>query len=137
MEYPVEIEPDGDRWMVYFPDIPEALTDGKNKSEALEMAHDALMTAFEFYVEENIPIPKPSKARKGQCVIQLNASLTAKILLLNEMFRQEVRAVDLARRIETSPQEFSRFTDLHHKTKINNLEKAINALGKRLDIRIK
>jgi len=35
-------------------------------------------------------------------VIELPASLTAKVLLLNEMLRQKVRPAELARRIGTT-----------------------------------
>ncbi len=57
MRYPVMIHRDGNTWMASFPDIPEALTGGNTRDEALTEVQDALITAFEFYFEDNRPVP--------------------------------------------------------------------------------
>lgn len=59
MLYPAILEPDGGGFMVSFPDIPEALTQGETLEEAREMAADALATAMEFYAEDGRPVPPP------------------------------------------------------------------------------
>jgi antitoxin HicB len=58
--------------------------------------------------------------------------LTAKVLLLNEMLRQNVRPAELARRIGTTPQEVNRLTNIRHTSKIDRIDVALKALGKRL-----
>jgi antitoxin HicB len=58
--------------------------------------------------------------------------LTAKVLLLNEMLRQNVRPAELARRIGTTPQEVNRLTNIRHTSKIDRIDAALKALGKRL-----
>lgn len=135
MFFPALVEPDGDEWMVSFPDIPEALTGGATRDEAIELAKDALQTALEFYFDDKREIPEPSKAKKGQELIELPASVAAKVLLLNEMVRQQVRPADLARRLGTTPQEVNRLTQLGHATKIDRISNALQALGKRLELR--
>lgn len=135
MHYPAKIEPDGTGWMVSFPDIPEALTSGATKEEAIELAASALQTAMEFYFEDKRPVPMPSKLRKGDEAIELPPSLAAKVLLLNEMVKQKVRPSDLARRLGTSAQEVNRLTDLNHTSKIDGVSAALAALGKRLELR--
>lgn len=135
MFYPARIEPDGDGFMVSFPDIPEALTGGATREEAIEMAKDALQTALEFYFDDKREIPVPSKVKKGQVAIELPASVAAKVLLLNEMIKQHVRPADLARRLGTTPQEVNRLTQLGHATKIDGISNALQALGKRLELR--
>lgn len=134
--YPVVIEPDGDGFMASFPDIPEALTSGETREQALEMAKDALETAFEFYFDDKRKVPMPSKPKKGQDCIELSASLTAKILLLNEMVVQKVRPSDLARLLNTTPQEVNRLVDLKHQTKIDRIAEALSKLGKRLELTV-
>jgi antitoxin HicB len=136
MFYPADLQPDGDGWMVTFPDIPEANTSGKTQEEALEMAADALATAMEFYFEDRRPVPMPSKAAKGQPLVELPASVAAKVLLLNEMIKQEVRPIDLARRMGKTPQEVTRLVDLKHATKIDSINAALQALGRSLDLRL-
>ena len=130
--YPVNLRKDGKFVLVTFPDIPEAITQGSNRVHALEMGKEALELAMEFYFEENRRIPMPSQPKRGQPVIELSPSVAAKVLLLNEMLRQNVRPVELARRIGTTKQEVNRLTNLRHSTKIDRIDEALRALGKRL-----
>lgn len=132
MEFPVNLRKDGKFILVTFPDIPEAITQGIDRAHALEMAKEALESAMDFYFEERRPVPAPSAPKRGQAVVQLPPSVAAKVLLLNEMLRQNVRPVELARRIGTTKQEVNRLTDLRHATKIDRIDAALRALGKRL-----
>jgi antitoxin HicB len=131
----VTLTQDGKFVKVNFPDIPEALTQGKDREEALAMAREALELAMEFYFEDRRPVPEPSKAKRGQAVIELSASLSAKVLLLNEMLRQKVRPVELARRLQTTPQEVNRLTNIRHTSRIDGIAGALKALGKTMEIR--
>jgi len=91
---------------------------------------------MDFYFEDKRPVPLPSSPKQRQRVVELPVSLSAKVLLLNEMLRQKVRPAELARRLGTTPQEVNRLTDLHHATKIDGVAGAMRALGKRLVIRV-
>jgi antitoxin HicB len=135
MRYPFEMTRDGKYFLVKFPDIPEALTQGRNLGEARQAAQDALETALDFYFEDSREVPAPSRGKRGGEFVELPASLSAKVLLLNEMVRQKVRPVELARRLRTTPQEVNRLTNLHHTSKIDGIAGAMKALGKRLEIR--
>src|SRR5580658_3180548 len=130
--YPVNLRKDGKFILATFPDIPEAITQGRNRTHALEMAKEALDLAMDFYCEDQRPIPPPSLPKRGQAVVELPVSVAAKVLLLNEMLRQKIRPIDLARRIGTTKQEVNRLTDLKHATKIDRIDAALRALGKRL-----
>jgi len=136
MRYPVKLMEDGNEFVVSFPDIPEALTSGRTKQEALEMARDALITALDFYFEDNRAVPEPSAVEAGQDFVELPASLWAKVLLLNEIVAQRLRPIDLARRLEMRPQEITRLLKLEHPTKIDTLTQAFGALGKRLNFSV-
>lgn len=133
--YPVNLRKDGRFILVTFPDIPEAITQGDNREHALEMAKEALESAMEFYFEDRRRVPEPSKPKRGQAVVELAPSISAKALLLNEMLRQKVKPAELARRIGTTPQEVNRLTNLRHSTKIDRVDVALRALGKRLVVR--
>lgn len=134
LSFPARITPDGDGFMVQFPDIPEAITCGDTYEEAIDMAADALATAMDFYFEDKRPVPTPSKPKRGQVLIDLPPSIGAKVLLLNEMLAQGTRNADLARRMNVRPQEVNRLTDLKHPTKIDTIAVALKALGKRLEL---
>ena len=138
MKFPVTLTPDetDGGFVVTFHDIPEAITQGETVEEALAMAKEALATAMEFYFEDNRVVPTPSKPKRGQHVVELPVSLSAKVLLLNEMVTQNIRPAELARRLNTTPQEVNRLTNLRHITRIDGIAAALRALGKHLDLRV-
>lgn len=62
--FPVELsidEEDGG-FVVTFPDVPEAITQGENQKEALWYAREALETGLTMYIEEQRDLPRPSHA---------------------------------------------------------------------------
>lgn len=136
MRYPFSIEKDGKFFLVTFPDIPEALTQGITKKQAAQAAQDALETAMDFYFDDRREVPLPSRVKRGQDFVELPASLSAKILLLNEMIHQDVRPAELARRLGTTPQEVNRLTNIRHASKIDGIASALKALGKTLEMRV-
>lgn len=136
MRYPIDITQDGKYLMVTFPDIPEAITQGRNLTEARKVALEALESALEFYFDDRRMVPAPSRIKRGQESVELPASMAAKVLLLNEMHRQKVRPSELARKLHTTPQEVNRLTDIRHTSRIDGIHAAMRALGKTLEIRV-
>ena len=134
MRYPIHMKPDGRFFLVTFPDIPEAATQGEDEEEALRQAKDALETALEFYFEDNRSVPLPSRIERGQRFVELPISVSAKVLLLNEMLQQKVRPAELARRLKTTPQEVNRLTSIRHASKIDGIAAAMKTLGKTLEV---
>jgi antitoxin HicB len=123
-------------YVVTFPDIPEAITEGDSIEESLEHAADALESAMDFYFEERRAVPVPSPIRKGMYAVELPSSVTAKILLLNAMIESNVRPAELARRMGVTRQDVQRLTDLKHASKIDGISAALHALGKRLQMKL-
>ncbi|WJV61019.1 type II toxin-antitoxin system HicB family antitoxin [Pectobacteriaceae bacterium C52] len=132
MRYPVNLEPDTGGYVVSFPDIPEALTQGDTKEEALAMALDALVTSFEFYFEDNQRVPLPAEITGNY--VEVPSSVAAKVIMLNAFVDSGLTQVELASRMGIKKQEVTRLFDLHHSTKIDTIQKAISALGKRLEL---
>jgi antitoxin HicB len=136
MRYPAHLAAQKEGgYVVTFPDIPEAITQGEDLEDALLHAADVLESALDYYIEDGLPIPAPSKPKRGQRLIELPASLSAKVLLVNEMVAQKVRPAELARRLKVTPQEVNRLIDVHHTTKIDGIAGALKALGKTMEIR--
>jgi antitoxin HicB len=73
MKYPITIDKIGNSFLVTFPDVPEALTQGNSIEECLVMAKDALKTALEFYTNANqtLPLPLPSTTEQSQYFVEL------------------------------------------------------------------
>lgn len=133
-KYPARLIPDGAGFAVKFRDIPEAITCGSSREEAIDMARDALVTAMDFYFEDKRPVPPPSEAKRGDVLIELPPSIAAKVLLLNAMLAKQVTPAELARRLHTRRQEINRVIDLDHATKIDTIAAALSALGMHLEI---
>ena len=64
--------------------------------------------------------------------MELSASTSAKVLLLYELLRQKVRPAELAPKMGTTPQVANRLVHLRHTSKIDGIDTALRALGKRL-----
>ncbi len=136
LRYPAHLAPQKEGgYVVTFPDIPEAITQGEDVEDALLHAADVLESALDYYIEEGLTIPAPSKLKRGQHVVELPASYAAKMLLLNEMAVQKIRPADLARRLQMTPSEVTRLIDLHHTSRIDGIAGALKALGKTMEIR--
>ena len=137
LEYPAKLKAQEEGgYVVTFRDIPEAITQGESLADALKRAQDALETAMEFYFDDRREVPTPSAAKRGERLVALPVSESFKILLLNEMVRQNVRPAELAKRMRTSKQEINRITTLRHATKVDRIADALAALGKRLTIHL-
>lgn len=134
--YPARVTREGNEYLVTFPDVPEAITTGATRDEALAMATDALVTAMDFYFEDRRAVPLPSPVKRGQVTVDLPASVAMKVLLLNEIVSSGIRNAELARRMHTTAQEVTRLTDLHHPTKIDTVARALKTLGRSLELRV-
>jgi len=135
MKYPATFTPAPEGgFVITFRDIPEAIAQGDDEAEALAEARSALATAMDFYFEDRRAVPVPSAALPGERLIGLPASVSAKVLLLNEMAAQDMRPAELARRLGVKPQEVTRLLDLAHTTKIDAIEEAMHALGRELEV---
>jgi len=134
MHYPATFTPDTGGFVVTFRDIPEAITQGDTHAEALEMAEDVLISALEFYFEGHRAVPPPSAPEPGEIPVRLPASVAAKILLLNAQLAQGISNTELARRMDLPKQAIQRVTDLRHATKIDTIDRALQALGGHLEL---
>ena len=84
--YPVRFEPNGEGGLCgTFRDVPEALTEVWPDEDKKAVALDALITAIDFYIEDQRKFPKPSKPQKGEEIVELPVSVVSKVLLLNLM----------------------------------------------------
>jgi predicted RNase H-like HicB family nuclease len=77
--YPALFQPTANGFLVRFRDVPEALTQGDDETDAMGMAEDALATALEFYFETDRLPPLPSALRSGERMVRL--PLEADLLL--------------------------------------------------------
>ncbi len=134
--YPVEMTLDDNGTMlVTFPDIPEAVTFGDDEEDALFRAVDALEAMLAAKIADREDIASPSPAEGRPCVT-LSALTSAKVLLYQTMREQNVRKAELARRLGWHAPQADRLLDLNHASRLDQIERALNVLGKTLVIGI-
>ena len=130
--YPVRLDPDDGVYVVSFPDVPEALTQGETDEEALREGQDALVVALGGYVEEGRDIPASSPVAPGQRAVALPALIAAKLALYTAMREDGVTKVELARRLSVSEAVARRLVHPDHHSKIERVEDGLRALGRTL-----
>ena len=135
--YPATIEHDeAGFYLVIFPDLPEAATNGLSEDEALAEAEDALEEAIAGRINRGEPIPHPSHAGTGQIIVPIPAQMAIKTALYMAVKEQRIRNSELARRLGADEKEIRRLLDPHHRSKLPRLEAALAVLGKKLVIGI-
>ena len=75
LAYPVILTPDeiDGGFVVTFPDVPEAITQGSDFTDALAQATDALEEAIAGRIRRGDPIPEPSEAGTDQPVVLVHS----------------------------------------------------------------
>jgi antitoxin HicB len=99
-------------------------------------ALDALETAFIAMMSDRSPIPEPSRIKRGMDSITLPALAEAKISLYRGMLSMDLRKAELARRLGWHKPQVDRLLDLRHDSRLDQIEQAFAALGKRIRIAI-
>jgi len=136
LRYPVTLKRDTNGTiLVSFLDVPEAHTFGEDEAEALLRAVDALETALSLYVDDRRDIPRPSTPKRGKFVT-LPALTEAKIALYAAMRSAGTGKAEMARRLNCHLPQVDRLLDLMHASRLDQIEAAFRALGKRISIEV-
>jgi len=136
-EYRARFEP-GERkgvLVVSFPDVPEAITEGKGEAKARANAEEALGLALLSYPQRGLALPKP-RARGAELVsIAVEPEIAAKLALLEAVREHGLSKSAFARLIGRDEKEVRRILDPLHSTKLSTLSEALRALGQRMVIK--
>jgi len=98
-EYPAKFTADraAGGYVVTFPDVPEAITQGDTLEEAMAIAAKALELALTFYTEKWLDLPAAGKVKRGLRMVRVPALSDAKFRLYSAMRAAGIRKIDLAR----------------------------------------
>lgn len=137
MEYPAKFTRDKDGgYIVTFPDVPEAITEGNTVDEAMVMAAEALELALTFYTDEWKDLPAASRPKRGMRMVAVPALSGAKFRLYSTLREMGIKKVELARRLDYAPSQVDRLLDIRHASKLGQIEAAFSALGKSISIEV-
>ena len=132
--YRVTLTTEGDHVLVDFRDFP-AHTYGDDQDEALARSVDALTTIIGAYMRDRQPIPRPATRARGRMVPRLPL-MVAKVALYNTMLEHKVNKAELGRRLNWHLPQVDRVLDVRHASRVDQLEHALGAVGKRLELHV-
>ncbi|HEY4069001.1 MAG TPA: type II toxin-antitoxin system HicB family antitoxin [Burkholderiaceae bacterium] len=134
-EYAVRLKPaDEGGFVVSCRDLPQLVTQGDDLAQALVEAADAMDEVFAAYMQGGLPMPAPSRPRKGERLVSPPAETVAKAALHVAMSEAGFTKVQLAKRLGVDEKEVRRMLDPHYGSKLPRIAEAIGVLGRRLVI---
>ncbi|VVP56957.1 type II toxin-antitoxin system HicB family antitoxin [Pseudomonas fluorescens] len=136
-DYAIRFEEDSAPGLAVFcRDLPELNSYGDDREHAIREAVDAIETTLSIYVDQRRTIPAASEPLDREHVVHLPAVTVAKIALWNAMMERGMRRADLCRLLGLAQTQGDRLVDFLHTSKIEQLETALAALGKRLAVTV-
>ena len=119
-------------FVVSFPNLPEAITQGDDVSEALHQAADCLDEAVAGRIRRHEPIPEASAVGPDQYAISLPISTGLKAALYLALQQAKITQSELAAHLHCDEQEVTRLLDPRRTANLSRLESALKALGYQL-----
>ena len=135
-DFAIRFEQDATGVAVFCRDLPELNSFGDDVEHAIREAMDAIETTLSLYVDQRRAIPATSAPQEGEHVVHLPAVTVAKVALWNELIARDMRKADLCRLLGIAQTQGDRLVDFLHTSKMDAIEKALAALGKRITLSV-
>jgi antitoxin HicB len=132
-------DPRSDRFFtIVFPDLSWGVSQGESEEDGREMALDLLRTMLAGHIRRGEEIPRPKAYRGARYrLIALPALEAAKVELYRVFRSSGMRKSDLARALGISKTNIDRLFALDRKSRLDQIEAAFAALGKRVEIEVR
>lgn len=121
-------------WLVRFPAIPEALTEGETQDEARANAVDCVITALEGYMKAGKPLPREGAGHAGQDRAVLPSLVTAKLAVYAAMRERGWSKLKLANELGAPENSVRRLLDLRHNSHMWLIDEALAKMNAELPI---
>lgn len=130
----IDLSPDdNDTLLVRCPAFPELVTFGDDEADARLHARDALEEAIAARIAEGRDIPAPDAAAGDGVSVPLLSGLKA--LLYIQVRAEGITRAELQRRLGWPHREsVDRLFNLNHASRLDQMEAAFGALGRRVDV---
>jgi len=118
-------------YIVNFPDMPNGWSQGEARAEALAQAEDLLeeIVLGRMAYGEEVPLPS---AADGRPTVTLPPLTAAKLEAYRAMCAAGLNKKQLAERLGWQPSQVTRLFDGRHASRLDQIEAALRALGRRL-----
>ena len=138
MEYAALFEPAQEGgYVITIPDFGWGFSQGDTEEEAREMAAALLQTLVQEHIRKGEALPRPAKRRgRKYRLVSLPAIQSTKAELYMAFLASGIRKAELARRLGIPKTTVDRLFNFENRTRLDQMEAAFAALGKRLSIEI-
>jgi antitoxin HicB len=121
-------------WLVRFPGVPEALTEGETEAEARANAVDCVVAALEGYMKAGRPLPRDGAGHTGANRAVLPSLVTAKLAVYETMRVRGWSKVKLAEELAMPENSVRRLLDLRHQSQMWIIDEAMAKMNADVDI---
>lgn len=121
-------------WLVRFPGIPEALTEGETEKVARDNAVDCVLAALEGYMKAGKPLPRQGASHSGADRAILPSLVTAKLAVYETMRERGWSKVKLAKQLGMPENSVRRLLDLRHSSHMWVIDEALKKMDAELSI---
>ena len=121
-------------WLVRFPAIPEALSEGETEEAARANASDCVIAALEGYIKAGRPMPREGAGHFGPDRAVLPSLVTAKLAVYETMRSRGWSKVRLARELDVPENSVRRLLDLRHRSHMWIVDEALAKMNADLSI---
>jgi antitoxin HicB len=132
---------DNDTILVTCPAFPEVTTFGSDRTDARRRAVDAIDEAIAGRIADNASVPKPQRRslrrKQDQSWVTLPALALLKTQLYIALRESDTSRAELARRLGWGREQVDRLFRLDHQSRIDQIEQALHALHRRVDVEVK
>jgi antitoxin HicB len=121
-------------WLVRFPGIPEALTEGETEDEARRNAVDCVIAALEGYMKAGRPLPRQGAGHSGANRAVLPSLVTAKLAVYETLRNRGWSKLRLAKELGMPENSIRRLLDLRHSSQMWIIDEALGKMNAELAI---
>jgi len=121
-------------WLVRFPGIPEALTEGETEAEARANTVDCVVAALEGYMKAGKPLPRRGAGHSGPNRAVLPSLVTAKLAVYETMRARGWSKLKLAKQLGMPENSVRRLLDLRHSSHMWVIDAALAKMNAELPI---
>jgi antitoxin HicB len=121
-------------WLVRFPGIPEALTEGETQAEARANAIDCVIAALEGYMKAGKSLPRQGASHSGGDRAILPSLVTAKLAVYETMRERGWSKLKLAKELGVPENSVRRLLRLRHSSHMWAIDEALNKMNAELSI---
>src|SRR6202049_213726 len=119
-------------WLVRFPGIPEALTEGESQEEARANAVDCVVAALEGHIKAGKRLPRQGAGHAGRDRAVLPSLVTTKLTVYETRRARGCSKLNLAKQLGMPENSVRRLLDLRHSSHKSVIDEALAKMNAEL-----